>query len=78
VKKTFVITITVDVNEKPDRPFGPCCIDSLSDEERARGVSMGCNCPYTRGVNICRSRGQTSGKAHSRGESRSQTSSESS
>lgn len=55
MRKTFVITITVDVQPASDRPNGPCCLDELT-----RGESVGCNCPYTRGQSMCGSRHEAS------------------
>jgi len=52
MKKTFTITITVDVQEVNARPFGPCCIDGYTEDQLSRGVSLGCNCPYVNGVSV--------------------------
>lgn len=34
--------------QRDDRPFGPCCLDGMSEQELQR-TSIGCNCPYRNG-----------------------------
>jgi len=45
------ITVTILISADDERPFGPCCMDSMTTDDFEK-TTLGCHCPYRNGVNM--------------------------